>query len=135
MADFLDNFTELDTLIMADLGDDITFMPLSGGSYAIKGEFNESFYLTDAETGIETVAVVVDCLEKDVPNARGGAIVRGGKSYSIKGNPHKHDNGLVLLVLRLYQPGQSEADEVSKVLIDSDGYPVLDADNDLIKTA
>ena len=102
MADFLDNFNaDIDPLLMVDLGDEITFVPSSGGTVVIQGEFNEKFYLTDAETGVETVSPAVECLEADVINAQGGSIIRKGVSYAVKGKAQPDGTGMVLLVLRL----------------------------------
>lgn len=100
MSDFLDEFNaEFDPLILDELGDDVAFMPNGGGSFPVKGEFNEKFYLTNAETGVETVTPAFECLQIDVPNAQGGSIIRNGKSYDIK-SVQPDGTGMVLLVLK-----------------------------------
>lgn len=101
MSGFVDDFnSEFDPLVMDELGDDVSFTDSLGAVFSIKGEFTEKFYLTEAETGVETVTPAIECLENEVANAKGGAIVYGGKSYSVKSVQPAGD-GMVLLILRV----------------------------------
>jgi len=101
MASFIDDFNaDFDAEIMQELGDNVTFIPASGGGgVAIQGEFDEKFYLTNAETGVETVTPAIECLESDVVNAQGGNIIRKGKSYTIK-SVQPDGTGMALLILK-----------------------------------
>jgi len=100
MGSFIDDFNaDFDDDIMQELGDSVTFISALGGGIPIQGEFNEKFYLTNAETGVETVTPAIECLEKDVTNAQGGNIVRSGKSYTIK-SVQPDGTGMALLILK-----------------------------------
>ncbi len=101
MSGFIDNFNALiDPLLMLTLGDDVVFIPSTGGSFAIKAAFEAEYYQINAGSGVESASPALICNEVDIPNYNhGGRIVVNDCSYRIV-NAQPDGAGQVVLILQ-----------------------------------
>lgn len=103
MSGFVDAFNEdIDHELIDLLGDDVIFIAAGASvGVAIKGVFVSVYYEAAGDAGgVGSASPAIECLDREVVNARGGQLIKSGVTYDIVGPPQPDGTGITLLMLR-----------------------------------